>query len=168
MRGIARKKDVSLTPTTQPKRATGALESVFAAAGRARRMLAHFEHCLLVSRVESPHIACSLSGDLRSVTVPRVASRTSVRDRRELTIKAQPARSPNGVPTETSTASCRQMTRRDQVRTVAPAWTWVASYLSQPISSPTRRRGECRRSRMLTWTLHVGRCHLHVGPPART
>ena len=30
-------------------------------------------------------IACSLSGDLRSVTVPRVASHTSVRDRRELT-----------------------------------------------------------------------------------
>ena len=85
LRGIARKKDVLLTPTTQHKRGTGALESVFAAAGRARRMLAHFEHCLLVSRVESPHIACSLSGDLRSVTVPRVASRTSVRDRRELT-----------------------------------------------------------------------------------
>jgi hypothetical protein len=53
-------------------------------------MLARFKHCLLVSRVESPHIACSLSGDLRSVTVPRVASHTSVRDRRELT-KLSPA-----------------------------------------------------------------------------
>ena len=85
LRGIARKNDVSLTPTVQPKRATGALQRGFAAARRAQRMLARFKHCLLVSRVESPHIACSLSGDLRSVTVPRVASHTSVRDRRELT-----------------------------------------------------------------------------------
>ena len=63
----------------------GSSLSGFAAARRAQRMLARFKHCLLVSRVESPHIACSLSGDLRSVTVPRVPSHTSVRDRRELT-----------------------------------------------------------------------------------